>query len=238
MNDLMSNKKTATLVIAAFVALILGAIYYLFIYPLNEEKNTKESTVTTVQSEIAVLEEQLVAPVVVEEEAEEQGFDLKKKVPPTRALDELIRSIEEVEQVTESIVESIDFNNYDGLVAESALAPTETEVTTETTETTEDTTTTETTTETTTDTETPVSPVAGIVLPPQLKLLTFNISVLTKDYDHFKLFIEELETLERIVRVDQLSFAVPGEEQFYEMDSDETIAAEIQVTTFYYDEEL
>ena len=68
MNDLMSNKKTATLVIAAFVALILGAIYYLFIYPLNEEKNTKESTVTTVQSEIAVLEEQLVAPVVVEEE--------------------------------------------------------------------------------------------------------------------------------------------------------------------------
>ncbi|PZX07082.1 hypothetical protein C7437_101189 [Psychrobacillus insolitus] len=231
MNDLMSNKKTATLVIAAFVALILGAIYYLFIYPLNEEKNTKESTVTTVQSEIAVLEEQLVAPVVVEEETEEQGFDLKKKVPPTRGLDELIRSIEEVEQVTESIVESIDFNNYDGLVAESVLAPTETE---DGVETTEDTT----TTEATTDTETPVSPVAGIVLPPQLKLLTFNISVLTKDYDHFKLFIEELEALERIVRVDQLSFAVPGEEQFYAMDSDETVAAEIQVTTFYYDEEL
>ena len=74
MNDLMSNKKTATLVIAAFVALILGAIYYLFIYPLNEEKNTKESTVTTVQSEIAVLEEQLVAPVVVEEESEEHSI--------------------------------------------------------------------------------------------------------------------------------------------------------------------
>ncbi len=54
---------------------------------------------------------------------------MKKKVPPTRALDELIRSIEEVEQVSESIVESIDFNNYDGLVAESVLAPTETEVT-------------------------------------------------------------------------------------------------------------
>ena len=128
MNDLMSNKKTATLVIAAFVALILGAIYYLFIYPLNEEKNTKESTVTTVQSEIAVLEEQLVAPVVVEEESVELAFDLKKKVPPTRALDELIRSIEGVELVSESIVESIDFNNYDGLVAESVLAPTETEV--------------------------------------------------------------------------------------------------------------
>ena len=236
MNDLMSNKKTATLVIAAFIALILGAIYYLFIYPLNEEKNTKESTVSTVRNEIAVLEEQLVAPVVVEEESEEQAFDMKKKVPPTRGLDELIRSIEEVELVSESIVESIDFNNYDGIVAQSALAPTETEEsveTTETTELTEDTT----NTETTTDTETPVSPVAGIVLPPQLKLLTFNISVLTKDYDRFKLFIEELEALERIVRVDLLSFSMPGEEQFYEMDSDETIAAEIQVTTFYYDEE-
>lgn len=237
MNELMSNKKTATLVIAAFIALILGAIYYLYIFPLNEEKNAKESTVLTVQSEIAVLEEQLVAPVVVEDESEEQAFDLNKKVPPTRGLDELIRSIEEVELVTESIVESIDFNNYDGVVAESALAPTETEEGPETTETTE---TTEgaAETEVTTDTETPVSPVAGIVLPPQLKLLTFNISLLTKDYDHFKLFVEELEALERIVRVDQLSFSMPGEEQFYEMDSDETIAAEIQVTTFYYDEEL
>ncbi|WP_277584461.1 hypothetical protein [Psychrobacillus antarcticus] len=235
MNDLMSNKKTATLVIAAFIALILGAIYYLYIYPLNGVKDAKESTVLSVQSEIAVLDQQLVASEVVGEEPEEQVFDLTKKVPPTRGLDELIRSIEEVELVTESIVESIDFNNYDGVVAESTLAPTETEDGAETTETTE---TTEDTTENgaPTDTETPVSPVAGIVLPPQLKLLTFNISVLTKDYDHFKLFIEELEALERIVRVDQLSFSMPGEEQFYEMDSDETIAAEIQVTTFYYDE--
>lgn len=236
MNDLMSNKRTATLVIAAFVALILGAIYYLYIYPLNEEKDAKESTVLTVQSEIAVLQEQLVGPVV-EDKPEEHAFDLMKKVLPTRGLDELLRSIEEIELVTESIVESIDFNNYDGVVAESALAPTETEEgmeTTETTETTVDTT----ETEATTETETPVSPVAGIALPPQLRLLTFNISVLTKDYDHFKLFIEELEALERIVRVDQLSFSMPGEEQFYEMDSDETIAAEIQVTTFYYYEEL
>lgn len=67
-----------------------------------------------------------------------------------------------------------------------------------------------------------------------MKNRTFNVSVLTKDYDHLKAFIEELEDLERIVRIDQIKFTMPGEEQLHEMDSEKTISAEIQLTTFYY----
>ncbi|QFF99568.1 potassium transporter [Psychrobacillus glaciei] len=228
MNDLVSNKKTGFLIIIAFIVVVLGAIYYYFVYPLNEEKNLKEVTVSNVRNEIAVLETQLAAPVV-EDDNRENSFAFQKKVPTTRALEELIRSIEQVELISESKIESINFNNYDESVSESTLVPIKTEenAQTDATETTEE----------NTANETPVSPVANIVLPAQLKLITLNISVLTKDYEHLNSFIKELENLERIVRVDQIKFSVPGEEQQTEMDSEETISAEIQLTTFYYDGE-
>lgn len=234
MNDLVSNKRTGYLLLLALVVVILGAIYYFVIYPLSEEKNSKEVTVSNVRSEVAVLQEQLTTPVA-EEEPEEHTFALKKKVPLTRDLDKLIRSIEEIELISESKIMSVNFNNYDEVVSESALVPTQTEEETNT-ENTETSDITE-VTDTTTETETPVSPVANIVLPPQLKLITFNLSVLTKDYDHLKQFMEELEKAERIVRVDQLSFSLPGEEQYYKVDSVDSISVEIQVTTFFYDGE-
>ncbi|TQR14833.1 potassium transporter [Psychrobacillus soli] len=234
MNNLVSNKRTGSLLLVALVVVILGAIYYFVIYPLSEEKNSKEVIVSNVRNEVAVLQEQLTTPEV-EEEPEEHTFTLKKKVPLTRELDKLIRSIEEIELISESKIVSVNFNNYDEVVAESPLVPTQTQE--ETNEENTQTTDIADLTDTTTETETPVSPVANIILPPQLKLITFNISVLTKDYDHFMQFMEELEKTERIVRVDQLSFSLPGEEQFYVMDSVDAILAEIQVTTFYYDGE-
>lgn len=242
MNELISNKRTAFLLLATLVVVILGAIYMYVIYPLQEEKNLKEVTVSNIRNEIAVLQASTEAPII-EDENEENQFALQQKVPLTRNLDELIRSIEEIELVSESKIESISFNNYDEIVADSNLAPTQTEEGEETqpeaTPETDTTVTDETPegTEAEEVSEAPVSPVANIVLPTQLKLITFNISVLTKDYDHLKMFMEELESMERIVRIDQLSFALPGEEQLFEMDSEETVSAQIQVTTFFYDEQ-
>lgn len=227
MNDLVSNKKTAFLLIVTLVVLVLGVIYFYFIYPLNKEKKSKEEAVRYVQSEIGILQSQLATSTV--EESKENMFALQKKIPNSRALDQLIRSIEEVELISESKIESINFNNYDEIVAESDLAATESKEN-EQVDNTE-------TTENNISMETPVSPVANIELPAQLKLITFNISVVTKDYDHLMIFIEELEKLERIVRMDQIEFSMPGEEQLYEMNSEGTISAQIQLTTFYYDGE-
>lgn len=226
MNDLISNKRTGYLLIIVLVAVVLGAIYYFLVYPLYEEKNSKETTITTVENEIALLDAQSVVP---EEEVENSIF-LAKKVPLTRELDKLLQSIEEVELVSEAKIESIDFNNYDEIVADSALVSTEEEIATETEGVAvED-------GEGEQPAETPVSPVANTPLPSQLKLITFNISVLTKDYDNFNTFIKELESIERINRIDQVEFSMPGEEQGYDEEIEEAISARIQVTTFYYDE--
>ena len=226
MNDLISNKRTGYLLVIALLAVLLGAIYYFLIYPLNEEKNSKETTISTMESEIALLDAQAVAPV----EEDENSFYLEKKVPMTRELDKLIQSIEEVELVSEARIESIEFNNYDEVVAESTLVTSDEENSTETNDVAVD------EVEGEQPTETPVSPVASTPLPPQLKLITFNISVLTKDYDQINAFIKELESIERIKRIDQVEFSMPGEEQNYDEETEESISAVIQVTTFYYSE--
>lgn len=75
MNDLISNKRTGYLLIIALAAVVFGAIYYFLIYPLNEEKNSKETSITTVENEIALLDAQSVVPV---EEAGNSMF-LEKK---------------------------------------------------------------------------------------------------------------------------------------------------------------
>lgn len=228
MNDLFSNKQTGYLVISALIAVLLGAIYYFLVYPMSEEKNSKEVTISTVRSEIALLDSQLTAPV--EEGEDKNSFQLEKKVPLTRELDMLIKSIEEVDLVSEAKIESIEFNNYDEIVADSTLVPSEEEASPET----DDADTEE--IEGEQPAETPVSPVANSTLPPQLKLITFNINILTKDYDHLNTFIKELESIERIKRIDQIEFLLPGEESLLELDYKEAISARIQVTTFYYDE--
>lgn len=227
MNDLVTNKQTGYLLIIALVAVVLGAVYYFFIYPLNEEKNAKEATLSTVSSEIALLDSQLET--TVEEAVVQNSFQLEKKVPITRELDTLIKSIEEVELISEARIESIEFNNYDEIVADSSLVTSEEETSTETDVPVEE-------IEGEQPTETPVSPVASTPLPAQLKLITFNISVLTKDYDHFNTFLKELESIERINRIDQVEFSMPGEEQNYVEETKEAISTVIQVTTFYYDE--
>lgn len=239
MNELFSDKKSGFLILVALVFVIIGAIYYFLIYPLKEEKQLKEVAVSSVRTEVAVLQSELASTEV--ESDKENTFSLEKKVPLTRELDELIRSIEKVDLISESKIISISFNNYDEVVAESTLAPTQTEEQTDTGTVEGDTSTeSETTVDGTiieSETETPVSPIADISLPAQLKLITFNITLLTKDYDQLVVFIKELEKLDRVIRVDQIRFSMPGEEQNYDIDSENTVSAEIQVTTFYHDGE-
>lgn len=72
-------------------------------------------------------------------------------------------------------------------------------------------------------------------LPTNVKLITINLSVASPDFEHFQLFLQELEKLERITRVDTLTFTKPAErELLYEKDGNQAVTADVQITTFYY----
>ncbi|MFJ7971191.1 hypothetical protein [Psychrobacillus sp. NPDC096389] len=240
MNELVSNKRTAFLLIAALVVVLLGAVYYFVLQPLKDERVSKERTVQVLQGEVAALKEEYSS-AQLEGGSSENTFFLKTQVPLTRELNEIVRSIEEVELLSDSKILSVEFNNYDETLEESQLILETSEVNEEIESESEDVSTEELSTIDETAGETsdgpPVSPVSEVVLPEKLKLITFNISILAKNYDQLVLFVEEVENLKRIYRVDQVILSAPGEEQLLDKDQDDDIAATIQLTTFYHDEQ-
>lgn len=229
MNELVSDKKTAYILISALVVVLLGAVYYFVLHPLKNEKQSKEVSIEVLQGEVAALKEEYSSSQL-QDDSTENAFYLKTQVPLTRELNELIRSIEEVELLSESKILSVEFNNYDGTIEDAQLLPETSEENTETEPQSEDVLTDE------PSEEPPVSPVAEASLPEKLKLITFNISILTKNYDQLVMFVEEIEHLKRIYRVDQITLLAPGEEQLLDKEAVNNIAAKIQLTTFYHDE--
>lgn len=229
MNELVSDKKTAYILISALVVVLLGAVYYFVLHPLKNEKESKEVSIEVLQGEVAALKEEYSSSQL-QDDSTENAFYLKTQVPLTRELNELIRSIEEVELLSESKILSVEFNNYDGTIEDAQLLPETSEENTETETQSEDVLTDE------PSEEPPVSPVAEASLPEKLKLITFNISILTKNYDSLVLFVEEIEHLKRIYRVDQITLSASGEEQLLDEGAVKNIAAKIQLTTFYHDE--
>ncbi|WP_342567999.1 hypothetical protein MKY09_07485 [Psychrobacillus sp. FSL K6-4046] len=240
MNELVSNKRNAYLIIGALVLLLLFAIYYFIISPLKAEKYSKEISVEVLQGEVASLKEQYNS-FQASDVKVDNIFALESKVPYERELDELLLSLEQVELISDSKIEAIEFNNYDGILDQMQLeiyqeGSVEEEVTDseegiEAEEESESAEVTEGTVE-----EPPSSPVADAPLPANLKLITFNVSVQTKNYEHLVLLIEEIENLERVVRVDQITMNAPGEQELLNEESPTATSATIQLTTFFHKE--
>lgn len=223
MNSITSDKKTGVLLLGVLIVALFAAFYYYMIYPLHGEKQQKETSVSSLNAELIALDEQIAA---LEAEAipGDNLFSLRKKVPENRDLNKLISSIQEVEFVSDAQITEITFNNYDEAVANTDLGIPETVVESESTDEQSD----------AEVEETPVSPVATAPLPEQLKLLTFNVDVKTKDFEALQYFLREVEGLERIIRIDAVDFSLPGEEQEFAIEPTESVGATVQLTTFFY----
>lgn len=80
----------------------------------------------------------------------------------------------------------------------------------------------------------PVATIAPESLPPELKMITLSVNVLSPDYDTLQEFIKEFEHMDRVVKVDTFSFSLPGEADVIADNPKLEISSTIQITTFYY----
>ena len=232
MNSISSSKNGTLLIVIALAMALLFAMYYYIVKPKQDEEQMIRSEINSLHTEIAVLEETIATDQSQQSETNANEFALRKKVPDNREIDELILSIEEIQYVTDSRIQSIEFNNYDALVSSSGLqdplsaSETEEGTATESADQTEDVEVSE---------ELPVSTIAVETLPPSLKLVTFNINVAAPNDVNLLQFIEEIEKKERVMRIDIIDFVLPGEEDQFTEETSEIVTANIQVTTFYYE---
>lgn len=245
MNSTLNSKNRTMLLLIVFIMVLLFALYYYIVLPKQDAAASMNNEVSSLQTEITSLEQRLVA-MQESAKAPVNEFALRKKVPATREIDAILLNIEEIQYVTGSRVENIEFNNYDALVSGSSLQdPNATQVTeeqtTETTTTTNTNETEQTTTETTTTESTeqpvelPVSTIGVESLPPSLKLITFNISVISPNHVNMQNFIKEIEKIERVMNIETIDFSLPGEENEFAEDGSDVVTADVQVTTFYFE---
>lgn len=225
MNKLKDEKNSGVLFLLVLGVALLFAVYYYVVLPKKEDVSVIQNSITTLQSEVFKIQEQITIAKSDASDIASDTFALRKKLPQDRAMTELLLSIEEIEFVSESRILSLDFNNYDTTVVDSTLQePSQLEAMVEGMETGE------------VDTA-PVSEIAQEALPVDLKMLTFSVNVESPNAEKFTLFLKELESLERVMRVDTIDYSLPGEENEFAEDKSAIVLATIQVTTFYYEGE-
>ncbi|MEY9975822.1 hypothetical protein [Lysinibacillus sp. RC79] len=236
-----SSKNSTILILTALIAAILFALYYYILTPKLEEVDTKESTINALQQEISTTQQQIALIEKNSKSNSTSNLTLRKKVPQTRAIDEVIRNIEEIEAVTGTRVEAMNFNNYDSLVIDSTITDPNSTNSDEQVETQQSATEADQQAVTKND-ETPAVkdklPTATFTkdsLPKELKLVTFNIDVVALDNKAMVEFIKEIEKIDRVMKIDAIDFTLTGEEAKFQEDADTTLKATIQVTTFYYE---
>ncbi|MFJ5790373.1 potassium transporter [Lysinibacillus sp. NPDC093197] len=233
-----SSKNSAILLLTALVAALLFALYYYLLTPKLEEVEAKERDVSALQQEIASIQEQIAALDMVQQSHGVSVLSLRKKVPQTRAIEGVIRNIEEIEAVTGTRVEAVEFNNYDSLVMDSSIidpnSPANEEQAVTAQQPTENS---EQADSEEGDNALPTSTIAKESLPAELKLVTFSIDVVAIDTKAMLEFLKEIEKIERVMKIDTLDITLTGEEAVFEEDADSSIKATVQVTTFYYEGE-
>ncbi|WP_042472165.1 hypothetical protein [Bacillus ndiopicus] len=218
---MFSNKNSAPILLTVLVALLLFASYYYFVLPKKDETERLRSSVSNLQQEIKSLQSQIAMKKNEEGQVPENLFALQKKVPQNKDIVNLLLNMEEIELLSKSKITGMQFNNYDALVSESELQePSKPEAINKTEEQATE--------------ELPTSSISKELLPPELQMVTFNVEFETKNESDLTIFLKELESLERIVRIDQIDLQVPGEADLVEEGPAKTVSTKIQATTFYY----
>ena len=65
--------------------------------------------------------------------------------------------------------------------------------------------------------------------------MTFEVGVESPNAENLQQFMKEIEQLERVMHIDTIEYALPGEENTFATDASDIVTATIQVTTFYYE---
>jgi type IV pilus assembly protein PilO len=235
MGKTSSKNTTVLLIVVLMIALLFAAFYYL-VLPKKDEASSAKAQVSSLASQVTTMEQNIALLKTIEQPAPVDYYTLRKKVPQTRAVDDLLLNIDQMEYVSGTSVTSISFNNYDSLVSASAISDPN-DPTANGTETEGQVDPATATGETAPEVTIPTTTISAAQLPPELKLLSLSLSVEAPNNAALQLFIREIENLERVVRVDTLSYSLPDELGSLNPLEAQNISASIQVTTFYYEGE-
>jgi len=244
MNEYFQENKRSLLILTALLFLLAIVLYIILLRPLLSDLSSKERAIVSAEDEIELLETRLENFKLDKPELDIEQLTMEKKIPRERELDKYILSLQQLELMTESKIEKVEF------VYDSSLSTVEEESSNESTEELEETTDEdeqveqdgtddEATDETEEEEETAptIDPAILNEKPENLQVMTVKITAVSPDYDDFIELLKVIENEERISVVTNLHFLQPTEvDKYFADDPLKTIPFEAELTTFYYTE--
>ncbi|MBS3682031.1 hypothetical protein KGF86_17705 [Ornithinibacillus massiliensis] len=223
MNSLFHENKQSFLLLLALLFILLTVVYFFFYLPMNQELKSKENNMELVEKDVSTLQSE----VMKLEEGNQAGVEpymQAEKLPQDPELEKLILTLQEIEFISDSRIDNINFT-YGG--SKPLRTDVEDEVEAEPEPENQD--------EELEEVEQVESVIDLVNKPDNLEVISVSMAVNSPDYEHFQLFLNQIEKQERFMTVSSLHFQKPAErELLLEGDSFQTITANVTITTFYY----
>ncbi|RSD23312.1 hypothetical protein [Mesobacillus subterraneus] len=224
MNLRIDKKELIILVASAIViAAIYALAYFFYIAPIKSSLSIKENQLKMEQQLNEALETKLAS-------AEASDFssagELQKKLPVDPLVEQMVLDLEKAEVISNSFISSVEFNFGEHATIADQYADTSDGQQSEISESGEP--------ETQIDTEEsgPSAQQTELMIPEGLANFTASIIVRADDYFGLEKFIQTLESLQRIVAVNSISFT-GADEIFTLTDEEDQIEMTLTIHAFY-----
>jgi len=192
--SLQLSKKELILLLCSLLLIISVFVggYFLFLKPKQQEISSKQSQLAT--------EEQLLAAIQTRsggtnQPSAESVAELQKKVPVKQQLEQLILDLNKAEVLSNSLITSMNFSEGEVVLNPEDNQPEEQEGIDETQQTESQ------------GAEESEQQVESTPLPEGVKKLNINLNVASPNYYDLMEFLETVESLNRLVVIESVSFA-------------------------------
>lgn len=232
MNNYYQENKRSLLLLSGLLFILAIVLYIIILRPLLADLSHQRKEIFNITSEINVLEQQLENMETSVEDFDIEQLMLENRIPTSRDLDAYILSLQRLELLTESKIESVEFVYDSSLdVAEEETKVRETEVESEVVDDDAE------VAEEVENDEVTIDPTILHEKPDALQVLTVKLTAISPDFKEFIELLKVIENEERISLVTNLNFLKPTEDELYFLDDPSNlISFEAELTTFYYEE--
>ncbi|WP_102345403.1 LysM peptidoglycan-binding domain-containing protein [Bacillus sp. Marseille-P3661] len=227
--------RKLTLLLIAGILVISGAFagfYYSKIKPTQQSIESLKNSVATEEKLLAAYENKVNE---IQEKTAQNSTNLQKKVPVKPILEQFLLDLERAEVVSNSFISSMTFGHEDVTVEPAGANG-------------------ESTLENKVegagqideaqqiqngdqqDEQSPsvVTTPPPSNLPPGMKRLSINLSVQSPNYYAMETFLKAIEDLERITKIDTLTFSGPPERRTIIEEEDTRLSYNLTISTFYH----
>ena len=201
MNIEWSKRHSIIIIFSVLMIIILSVgAYFLYIIPANNTLDQKKSELKMSNQELSIIQDKLKQ---TSSQTIQSSMELQKQVPVKRLLDQLLLNIEKAEIISDTNIIEIKLNGTESeedVELATTIPKTNSPSSTKTNE--------------NSNSNQGQSPSQkDVTLPNGIKKTSIILSGEAKTYYELEKFLTELQTLQRIVKIDQFKFT--GRDEIY-----------------------